>query len=94
VARLAMIRFTKELGEPVGKALEASYIFRRLLDGDDISEFAASLHTAAELLYDTTISYVDKNRAPTLRSLINDLNSLFGNLSEDERKAIANSILG
>src|SRR5262249_55930710 len=61
----AIDRFREELGADIGAALEATHIMRRLMGGEDLADYAYSLHTVAQFLYDTGLTYVDKNNLPS-----------------------------
>jgi len=74
--------------------LEATYTVRRLLGGVDIVSYAGLLHVAAAFLYDTAAAYCDPKRIPSLGSLMNDLNSMPGGLTDDDRRVIMREILG
>lgn len=92
-APLAVARFGRELGDRVREALDATLLLWRMLSGEGIADYAYSLHTVAQFLYDTTIVYLDKNRIPSLGILQNDLDSLSGGLAEDERQQLPAAIL-
>ncbi len=89
----AIERFRTELGTEVGAALEATYALRRLMGGEDLADYSYSLHTVAQFLYDTGLTYVDKNNLPSIPGLLSDLDSLNGGLTDDERKAISAALL-
>lgn len=89
----ALSRLGRELGEPVQRALEATVTLYQMMGGEDIGDYAYSIHTASEFLYDTYLPYMDKNNMPTINSLNSDLSSLSGGLSNDERRALSDAIL-
>jgi hypothetical protein len=89
----ALVRLGRELGEPVQRALEATVTLYQIMGGEDIGDYAYSVHTASEFLYDTFQPYMDKNNMPSINSLISDLSSLSGGLSNDERRALSEAIL-
>jgi hypothetical protein len=92
-AAKVIARLRGELGENVGAALDATLALRRLMGGEELADYAYSLHTAAKFLYDTGLTYVDRNNLPSVPSLLGDLDSLNGHLTDAERRAIANAIL-
>ncbi|MDZ4771361.1 MAG: hypothetical protein SGJ24_19730 [Chloroflexota bacterium] len=89
----AIGRFKMELGDQVGAALEATFALRRLMGGEELADYAYSLRTTAKFLYDTGLTYVDRGNLPSVPSLLGDLDSLNGNLTDTERRAIANAVL-
>ena len=89
----AIDRFREELGADIGAALEATHVMRRLMGGEDLADYAYSLHTAAQFLYDTGLTYVDKNNLPSIPALLSDLDSLNGGLNDAERKALTAALL-
>ncbi|GEM_PF-334513 len=89
----AIARFRAELGEGVGEALDATHALRRLMGGEELADYAYSLRTASKFLYDTGLTYIDRTVLPGVPSLIGDLDSLNGGLSDTERRAIANAVL-
>jgi hypothetical protein len=93
VARRAIIQFEHELGTEVGAALEATYYFRRVMDGLDFVEYAEFLHTTARFLLDTTLAYTRRGQAPTQGALLNALKGLPGGLSDEDRVTIAREIV-
>ncbi|MEP7291018.1 MAG: hypothetical protein ABI835_04510 [Chloroflexota bacterium] len=89
----AITKFRDELGEEIGLILEATHAVRRLMGGEDLADYAYSLHTVAQFLYDTGLTYVDKNNLPTVPALLSDLDSLNGGLNDAERRVITNALL-
>lgn len=89
----AIDTFRAELGEGVGEGLEATYALGRLMGGEELADYAYSLRTTSKFLYDTGLTYVDRGNLPGVPSLLSDLDSLNGHLSDAERRAIANSIV-
>jgi hypothetical protein len=94
MGRRALITFGRELGDEVREALEATYIFKRLLGGVDFLDYAAFLHTTAELLHDTALAYSDRGSLPSLGALVNAMQSLSGSLTSEDRESIMREILG
>ena len=92
-APLAIDRFREELGADIGASLEATHVMRRLMGGEDLADYAYSLHTVAQFLYDTGLTYVDKNNLPSIPALLSDLDSLNGGLNDTERKALTAALL-
>jgi hypothetical protein len=89
----ALTRLGRELGDQVRQALEATVTLYQMMGGEDIGDYAYSLHTVSEFLYDTSLTYADKNSTPTVTSLLSDLDSLAGGLSNDERRALSTAML-
>jgi hypothetical protein len=81
------------LGEANAEALRASYVMRRLLGDENLADYAYALHTTANFLQETGTAYMDKNRLPLHNTLLGDLDSLNGGLSDQDRKLIADSLL-
>jgi hypothetical protein len=92
-ARQAVQKLGNELGKEVRRNLEATYLLQRLMGGTLLPEFAETLHLAADFLYDTAVTFIDKNKLPTLTVLVNDLDSLNGGLSQEDRAALSEAIL-
>jgi hypothetical protein len=93
LARSAIDHFGEKLGADVQQALEATFTLKQLMGGMEMDEYADHLHVAAEFLNDTTLAYIDKNQQPTNGALMNNLDSMTGGLSNDERKLIAQEML-
>lgn len=93
-ARAAVTAFGREFGVSVQQALEATYSIRRLMDSVDLVDYAEFLHGATNFLFDTAVAYVDKSKIPTVGALLNNLDSMGGGLSNEERKAISQETLG
>jgi hypothetical protein len=91
-ARKAVTAFGREFGAGIQQATETSYAIRRMLDNLDIIEYADFLHSSAEFLYDTALTYADKSRIPTIGSVMNSRDSLGGSLSSSERILLANEL--
>jgi hypothetical protein len=94
VARNAIDHFGEKLGADVQQALEATYTLKQMMGGMEIDEYAEFLHVTAEFLNDTTLAYIDKSQMPTIGALMNNLDSMTGGLSNDERKVISQELLG
>src|SRR5690606_3922350 len=88
-----LARLGRELGEPVQRALEATVTLYQMMGGEDMGDYAYSIHTASEFLFDTFQPYMDKSNMPTINSLNSDLSSLSGGLSNDERRALSEAVL-
>jgi hypothetical protein len=93
-ARRALVHFGRELGLAVREAIFGTYVVRRLLGGLNLVDYAAAMHTAAELLDSTARAYVDRNEIPTLGALVNTMQGLSGGLMDEESRAIAAAVLG
>lgn len=92
-ARRAIGVYGREFGTSVGQALEATYLVRRMLDNVDLLEYAEFLHITAGILHNTATAYVDKNRAPSLGALLNNLESMGGGIGRDERLSLAEDLV-
>ncbi len=92
-ARAAITAFGREFGVNIQQALEATYALKRMMDSVELVEYADFLHVAAEFLYDTALAYEDKNSIPTNGALLNNLDSMGGSLTNDERRAIAADVV-
>ncbi len=92
-ARKAAVYFGKELGEGVRAALETTLVMRRLMGAVDLIDYAGFVHTTAEFLQSTAQAYEGKN-TPSIGGLQNDLDSMPGGLSSDDRKMICDEMLG
>jgi hypothetical protein len=93
-ARRAITAYGREFGSPVQQALEATLAMRRLMDGVDLVTYAEFLHIVAQFQYDTVLAYSDKSQIPTLGAVMNALDSLSGGLTDNDRRIIAQEILG
>lgn len=89
----ALSRLGRDLGDPVRQALEATMTLYQMMGGEDIGDYAYTLHTASEFLHDTSLTYMEKNTAPSVVSLQSDLDSLSGGLANEERQALAAAML-
>jgi hypothetical protein len=89
----ALTRLTRELGDTVRQSLEATIVLYQMMAGEDIGDYAYSLHTVSEFLFDTATTYTDKNHIPTVTSLFSDLDSLAGGLANEERQALSAAML-
>jgi hypothetical protein len=92
-ARKAIDYFGSKLGADVQQALEATYTLKLMMGGVDIDEYAEFLHVTAEFLNDTMLAYIDPKQIPTIGALMNNLDSMPGGLSNDERQLIAQEML-
>jgi hypothetical protein len=92
-ARQAIARLGEALGREIRRALEATLLLRRLTGGEAMADYAYSLKTLSTFLYDTWVAYVDKNRLPSIAALVNDLDSLRGGLTSEERLALSDAFL-
>ncbi len=89
----AINRLGRELSDEVRVALDATRTMHQVLGGEQIGDYAYTLHTVAQFLYDTGFSYRDKNTLPSVNSLMSDIDSLSGNLNNEERAALAAGML-
>ncbi len=91
-ARKAVAAFGREFGAGVQQATETSYAIRRMLDNLDLIEYEDFLHSTAEYLYDTALTYADKSKIPSVGALMNSLDSLGGSLSSSDRILLADEL--
>lgn len=92
-AQQAIPRLGTALGSGVEAALWATYALRQMMDGEDVAGYALLAHITTALLRDTAVVYVDKREAPGLKSLLGDLDSLVGGLTDDDRDVLARTML-
>jgi hypothetical protein len=92
-ARQAIARLGEALGREIRRALEATLLLRRMTGGEAMADYAYSLHALSLFLYDTWVAYVDKSRLPSITALVNDLDSLRGGLTSEERIELSNAFL-
>lgn len=85
--------FGRELGDAIRTDLETTAALYRLMGAEHIGDYAYSLHTFAQFLFDTGLVYLDKPSQPGLHMLVGDLDSLNGGLSNDERQTLAAAML-
>jgi hypothetical protein len=91
--RKAADRLSARLGGKVKDTLEATLLLKRLFDGVSVPEYAGFLHVAADFLHETGLAYVERERAPGLKILLSDLDSLNGGFSNDDRKALVREMI-
>ncbi|MCA9905616.1 MAG: hypothetical protein KC547_17295, partial [Anaerolineae bacterium] len=91
--RLAAARISQRLGSKVKQTLEATVAIKRLFGGMSIEDYAIHLHQTAELLHETAVAYVDRERVPGIKVLIGDLDALNGGLTDDDREALSRHIV-
>ncbi|MCS7070735.1 MAG: hypothetical protein NZM00_04465, partial [Anaerolinea sp.] len=89
----AVQRLGRELGEPVRVMLDATLLLWRIMAGESLGDYAYTLHTTAEFLYDTALPYLEKGQAPSISTLISDLDALRGGLSEGDRAILCIEIV-
>ena len=92
-ANKAVDRLTTALGAAIRPQLEAAHALRLMMDGEDVSGYAVLLHMTAQFVADTALVYVDKRSGPSLKGLFGDLDSLVGGLTDDDREALATTLL-
>ena len=92
-ANHAVDRLATALGEAIRPPLEAAHALRLMMDGEDISGYAVLLHMTAQFVTDTALVYIDKRGGPSLKALFGDLDSLVGGLTDDDREALATTLL-
>lgn len=93
-ARRAVNTFGREFGTSIQLTLEATFALRRMMGGVDLLSYAEFLHVAGDFLFDTAAAYSDPKRLPSLGSLMNDLDSMPGGLTDDDRRLISRELLG
>ncbi|NWF70942.1 MAG: hypothetical protein HXY40_17795 [Chloroflexi bacterium] len=88
-ARKAIQFFGKDLGPKIQESLEATYFFRAFTGDLDLQHYADQLKRVHSLLYTMAQAYDDQRIMPSLGSILNDLDSLTGGLSDEQRLQIA-----
>lgn len=86
-------RIGRELGENIRAALEASLLMSALMGGEQMGDYAYTLHTVAQFMFETAGAYRDKNNLPSINSLLGDLDSLSVSVNNEERRELANEML-
>ncbi|MCB9453343.1 MAG: hypothetical protein H6672_18075 [Anaerolineaceae bacterium] len=94
IARKAIPFFGRELGDNIERTLETTYALKRMTDSLSLLDYAEFLHVTANFLHDTALAYSDKNLIPTIGALHNDLDSMGGALTDDERRLIGQEMVG
>jgi hypothetical protein len=92
-AQKAVASLTKQLGADVGKALHATYTVKLLMDDEDIESYIAKLRILAGFLKDTAQAYASPRNVPSQGAILNDLDSMPGSLSHDDKLQIAREIV-
>ncbi|MFO7321648.1 MAG: hypothetical protein DIU68_007955 [Chloroflexota bacterium] len=92
-AEEAVNALVRALGENLAAPLMATCALRQMMGGEDLASYALLLNVTVEFLHDTAVVYVDKREAPGLKSLLGDLDSLAGGLTDDDRDALARGML-
>jgi len=92
-ARQAIARLGESLGRDVRHMLDATLLMRRIMGGESMADYAYSVNALSSFLYDTWVAFTDKNRLPTISMLVNDLDSLRGGLTPEERGKLSDAIL-
>ncbi len=82
-----------QLGDQIGEALEAAYYIRRMMGGESLADYAYSVHTTAQFLYDTGLSFADKSKLPSIPALLSDLDSLNGGLNDTDRNLLSSAVV-
>ncbi|MCI0713938.1 MAG: hypothetical protein L0154_27525 [Chloroflexi bacterium] len=85
--------FRKELGKNVGDALQASYLVRNVIGRDNLVDFANDLVLTVKLLYDIALPYSEKKDRPPMHRVKHDLDTMSGNVTEEERQQIAKQMV-
>ncbi len=92
-AQVAVSGLGQALGEDVHSQLNAVNAIKQLTDSQPIEDYAAQLHRAADFLHDTAAAYVNGRNLPSIKSLVTDLDSLPGGLSDKERRQLAQHLI-
>jgi hypothetical protein len=92
-ARQAIDYFGSKHGADVQQALEATFTIKQMMGGVDMDDYAEFLHTTAEFLYETALAYVEKSQIPSIGALMNNLDSMTGGLTDDDRRLISREVL-
>ncbi len=93
-ARRAITAYGREFGVSIQQTLEATYALKRMMDGVELVSYAEFLHITAQFLHETALAYVDKTKIPSVGALMNSLDSLSGGLTDNERRVIAQEMVG
>jgi len=93
VALESIQTFKAQLGDKLGEGLEAAYIIKRMMGGESLADYAYSVHTTAQFLYDTGLTFADKNKLPAIPALLSDLDSLNGGLNDTERNLLSSAAI-
>jgi hypothetical protein len=88
-AQRAVSYFGKELGVKIQESLDATYFLRGFMGDTDLHHYADVIHRVHGLLFRLAQAYDDQKIRPSIGSVMNDLDSLQGGLSDDERLKIA-----
>ncbi len=91
--RRATTRIIDKLGSAIKQEMDATLLFKRILDGVPIEEYAGYIHLAANFLHDTGLAFVDKNHVPGLKVLTGDLDALMGGFTPSDRQKLAREII-
>jgi hypothetical protein len=91
--RRATTRLVEKLGTAVKPALDATLLLKRIFDGLPIEEYAGYLHTAANFLHDTALTYADKEHVPGLKVLLGDLDALNGGFTPEDRQTLVRELI-
>lgn len=92
-ARQAVRRLAEALGREVGRALETSYRFRMLMQGQDIATYAANLHAATDFLRQNAVAYADRRNLPSINTLFAHLDNLSNGITTEDRAMLAKTLL-
>lgn len=88
----ALEGFGMLLGDRVRSQLEATYTLKVLMQDYDIVTYAKVAHRLADLLQDALEAYSGSS-VPTSGGIHNDLDSMPGNLTSDDKRLIATEIV-
>jgi hypothetical protein len=92
-AQKAVSFFGKELGTKVQETLDATFFMRGFMGETDLHHYAEVVHRVRSLLYTLAQAYEDQKIMPSIGAVMNDLDSLQGGLSDEDRRKIASSCI-
>ncbi|MFN8372984.1 MAG: hypothetical protein U0694_08910 [Anaerolineae bacterium] len=88
-AQKAVSYFGKELGVKIQESLEATYFMRGFMGDTDMHHYSEVIHRVRSLLFTLAQAYDDQKIMPSIGAVQNDLDSLQGGLSNEDRMKIA-----
>ena len=85
--------FENSLGKEVGSALQATHLMRWVVGENDMLGLTEEVHIAMEMFLDlASVYHTDKDHPPVHR-LRNELDTMPGGLSEEERQQVGDNML-
>jgi hypothetical protein len=86
--------FGEKLQSEVGEALRATRMMRIITGGDDFVKLAEMIEMTTHLLTDVAVTYHESKEHPPEHRLRRDIDSMAGNLTDQERQQVADNLLG